>query len=412
VFPAGAAYAVTVLTVMNLLNYVDRYVPSAIKDLFKKDLGLTDAETSLPLTAFIFVYMFACPLFGSMSDRWPRRVVIAAAGALWSLATAAGALAWDFWSFLVARALVGIGEAAYATLAPALISDFFPPEKRNRIFTVFFVAIPIGVAVGFQVGAVVGEKFGWRWALTACGLPGMLAAVTALFIREPRRGAFDVDRDLSSPPWPEALKQLARNREYVLTVAGYTLVNFASGALVDWFPTYLQRVRGLGIAEAGDVMAPAIVLGGLAGTAVGGGLADKLMGRIRHPYLAVSALSMGVAGVLTVFGILAQSKMAITILIVLTQFFMWFYNGPINTVLVNCVNSALRTRAFSFSILVIHILGDAISPPLVGFIADSTDNLTLGISIVPLTLLMGTAVWIYAWRTLPEQRAESASVVV
>src|SRR4051812_45379759 len=116
---SNATFALTVLTAMNLLNYLDRYVPSAVKDLFKADLGLTDTQTSLPLTAFVVVYMLASPIFGSLADRLSRRHLIAAGVALWSLATAAAAWATGFTSFFIARALVGVGEAAYATISPA-----------------------------------------------------------------------------------------------------------------------------------------------------------------------------------------------------------------------------------------------------------------------------------------------------
>ncbi|HEY0881505.1 MAG TPA: MFS transporter, partial [Archangium sp.] len=165
----GAVFALVVLTLMNMLNYVDRWVPSAVNELLKKDLGLSDAETGLPLTAFIVVYMLASPVFGALAERHNRRVLIALGVASWSLATAAAAFATGFKTLLVARAAVGIGEAAYATLAPAILADFFPPERRNRVFTLFYVATPVGSAIGFVLGGVLGEAFGWRTAFLAVG---------------------------------------------------------------------------------------------------------------------------------------------------------------------------------------------------------------------------------------------------
>ena len=114
---------------------------------------------------------------------------------------------------------------------------------------------------------------------------------------------------------------------------------------------------------------------------------------------------MAVASVLSVLGIMATGKWSIAVLILFTQFFMWFYNGPINSVLVNCVPSALRARAFSFSILCIHLLGDAVSPLVVGAISDATGNLLLAMTLVPVALVLGTLVWLYAWRTLPQEAA-------
>jgi len=146
-----------------------------------------------------------------------------------------------FWTFLLARAFVGIGEAAYATISPALLSDFYPPEKRNRIITIFYVAIPVGSALGFVLGGYFGDAFGWRAAFLICGLPGLALAALVLMIRDPGRGRYDADASISPPPWMQALGPLLKNRAYVLAVAGYAAVTFASGALADWFPTFLQR---------------------------------------------------------------------------------------------------------------------------------------------------------------------------
>ena len=400
VIPPGATFAVVILTAMNLLNYLDRYVPSAVKDLFKKDLELTDAQTSFPLTAFVIVYMLASPVFGSLSDRWPRRVLIATGVALWSLATASAALAQGFWMFLLARALVGVGEAAYATLSPPLLSDFYPSERRNRILTVFYVAIPVGSALGFILGGKLGVEYGWRWAFLIAGLPGLLAAGLVLLVREPGRGRFDTDAGEPPPAWPEALRLLARNREYILAVAGYTAVTFASGAMADWFPTFLHRNHGMGIDEAGMVVGTSAVVGGLGGTVAGGFLADRLRAFTRHPYLALCAVATALATVFAAAALFVQSQAAVVACIYLGQVFLWFYNAPVNAILVNTVPSRLRARAFSLSILSIHILGDAISPAIVGLISDRSGLLS-GLVLIPLTMALGALLWGFGWRTLP-----------
>jgi len=396
----GATLAVVVLTAMNLLNYIDRYLPSAVKDLFKVELQLSDAETSYPLTVFVIVYMLASPVFGSLSDRWPRKVVIAVGVALWSLATAAAAFATGFWTFLCARALVGVGEAAYATITPSLISDFYPPTRRNRALTFFYVAIPVGAAIGFAAGGLLGQHFGWRLAFLACGLPGLAAAATVLAVRDPGRGTFDTDKGSAPPPWSAALRMLASNRKYVCAVGGYVLVTFASGALADWFPAYLARLRGMDLGEAGSIVGTATVIGGLGGTVAGGLLADRLEKHTRNPYFALSGLSMACAAGLSVVALQVHGTTAIIAAMVAAQFCLWCYNGPINATLVNCVPSGLRARAFSLSILCIHLFGDAISPPIVGGIADATGSLRVGIALVPITLAAGALVWLRAWRKL------------
>lgn len=400
-----AKYALVILTAMNLLNYLDRYVPSAVKDLFKTDLGMTDAETSLPLTAFVIVYMLASPVFGSLADRMSRPRLIAFGVMLWSLATAGAALATGFKTFFFARALVGVGEAAYATISPALLSDFYPADKRNRVLTIFYVAIPVGAALGFTLGGIVGQHYGWRAAFLVAGLPGILTSLLVLRVKDPGRGAQDGGvSNLPAVTWPQALRDLRKNSEFMVTVAGYTLVTFAAGGMADWFPSYLSRERGFTIAEAGSVVGTMTVIGGLGGTIIGGIVADKLRGKTRHPYLATSALSIFPAAGFAALAMVVTDKQAIAACILFAQFFLWFYNGPVNTIIVNSVAPNLRARAFSVSILAIHLLGDAISPPIIGFISDSS-SLQKGITLVPITLFLAALVWLAGWRLLQEKPA-------
>lgn len=402
--PSGAQFAVIVLTAMNLLNYIDRYVPSAVKDLFKKDLGFSDVQTSLPLTAFVIVYMLTSPVFGSLADRWSRKALIAAGVALWSLATAGAALATGFVSFMLARSLVGVGEAAYATISPSLISDYYPPDRRNRILTYFYVAIPVGAALGFTLGGLVGHAYGWRMAFLVCGLPGLIAAGLVLLIKEPRRGGLDPEPVAQVPSWPEALRVLRRTAPYLFAVAGYVAVTWAGGGMADWFPTFLSRYRGMNTAEAGSLTGTATVVGGLAGTLVGGLLADWLKRKTRSPYLALSCLSMIPAAGFAILALTSHGKLAIGLGILLAQFFMWFYNGPINAIIVNAVSAGMRARAVSLSILSIHLLGDAISPTIIGEISDRSGNLMNGMVLIPVMMLVGAAIWGTGWRKLPADR--------
>jgi MFS transporter, Spinster family, sphingosine-1-phosphate transporter len=402
---AGATFAIVVLTSMNMLNYIDRWVPSAVKELFQKDLNLTEAETSLPLTSFIFVYMLASPVFGMFADRGRRPVLIADGVAIWSLATAAAAGAQGFYTLLLARACVGIGEAAYAVIAPSLISDFYPVSRRNRILTLFYVATPVGSAIGFGLGGFIGGHLGWRAAFLICGLPGLLVALLALFIKDPPRGQFDDDKLPPAPSWGDALKKLRMNKQFVVTVAGYTAVSFATGGIADWFPTFLVRERAMEIGAAGLYTGVSAVVGGILGTIIGGLLADRAKRWTRQPYLAVSGLSIVPATIIAIIAIYAlKDGIATVVAVVLCQVFLWMYNGPVNTVLVNSVDPGMRARAFGVSIFCIHAFGDAVSPPIIGKISDMTDkNLPLALVMVPIALAIGAIIWIVGWRTLPDK---------
>lgn len=401
----GATFALVVLTAMNLLNYVDRWVPSAVKSLFKEDLQLTDAETSWPLTAFIFVYMIASPIFGALAETKNRRVLIAIGVAAWSIATAAAGLSVGFWSLMVTRALVGIGEAAYATLAPSLLADFFPPEKRNKAFTIFYVAIPVGSALGFAIGGALGAAHGWRTAFYAVGLPGLAIAGIALLMKDPVRGAFD-DAPPRQVSFPEAIRLLLKNPVYLVTVAGYTLVTFATGGIGDWFAEFLHRVRGMELEKATLAIGASAIIGGLLGTSLGGFVADRLVGVTRQPYLAVSGVFMVPATLLVCLALFVfQDPTWVIASVIAAQVFVWAYNAPVNALLVNSVEPSLRARAFGISILCIHALGDAVSPPIIGSISDRTGSLIGALVIVPVTLALGGLIWIVGWRRLAEKPA-------
>ncbi len=389
---------------MNLLNYIDRWVPSAVKVLFQQDLGLSDAQTSLPLTAFIFVYMAASPVFGMFADTGRRKVLIAIGVAVWSLATAAAAGAQGFYSLLAARAAVGIGEAAYAVIAPSLLSDYYPPERRNRILTIFYVATPVGSAIGFILGGLLGAAYGWRAAFLICGLPGLLVAALALMIKEPPRGQFDASPAAVPPPWSAALAQLRRNKVYVYTVAGYTAVSFASGGIADWLVTFLVRDRGMDVADAATYTGAATSIGGIVGTILGGLIADRARRWTSQPYLATSALSIVPATLLAIVALyFLRDPMAIVVTILFCQIFLWMYNGPVNALLVNAVDVGLRARAFGLSIFCIHAFGDALSPALIGVVSDATGrNLPLALSLVPIALAIGAIIWTIGWRTLSQ----------
>jgi MFS family permease len=402
--PPGARFAIVILTSMNLLNYMDRYVPSAVKSLFKGELHFTDRQTSYPLSAFLIVYLFASPIFGSLGERYSRKVLISAGVALWSLATAGAAYATGFWSFLIPRAAVGVGEAAYATISPAIISDYYPAARRNRILTIFYVAIPVGAAIGFVAGGFLGEHYGWRTAFLACGLPGLATAALVLLMKEPPRGYYDAKAMAASvPSWGDALAALSRNRQFVLCVAGYTAVTFASGAFADWFPTFLTRYRGFSVESAASVAGMTSATGGLIGTALGGLAGDWLRRRTRQPYLAVSAWSMAGTTAFVLVALRATDHTLIIASMLAAQIMLWCYNGPINALIVNAVAADMRTRAVSVSIFCIHLFGDASAPTIVGAVSDATQSLQYAIGLVPVALVVGTLIWMYGWRTVPDQ---------
>lgn len=408
-----------VLTLINLLNYVDRYVVAALVETLKTrdGLSLTDTEAGLLPTAFIVVYMLTSGVFGSIADRHARPRLIALGVAVWSVATAVGGFAAGFVSLLAARALVGVGEGAYGTIAPSLLADYFPRSQRGRVFSIFFAAIPVGAALGFILGGWADAHVGWRGAFFLAGVPGLVLAWAALWLPDPPRGAQDGEAaphaSVAAAPrgWASAYAPLFGNRPYLLTVLGYTAATFAAGGLAYWMPAFLTRVRGATSAEATMQFGGITVVAGLLGTYFGGVIGDRLLRRTRHAYLWFSGVTTCLAAPLVWLALTLESPPLYVAAIVLGELFLFASTGPINSAIVNLVPSGQRVAAVALSILSIHLLGDAASPFLIGAVSDAT-SLGRAVLMVPVAIAVSGAIWTAtAWRAERRDRARSGDPV-
>ena len=399
--PRVATTTLVVLTGVNLLNYIDRYVvPPVFESLKRSEMHLSDAQLGLLMSAFLFVYTIAAPLFGWLGDTRRRPRALAAGVALWSAATALGGFAWSYLSLLVSRGIVGIGEAAYGTIGPSLLADYFPPRTRGRAFAVFYMAIPVGAALGFMLSGFVDHHWGWRRVFFVAGLPGLLLAALVARLREPQRGASDAVPTLSSEPEPRwtieaAGRTLLRNPAYVLTVLGYAAYTFALGGIAAWVPSFLERVRGLPGDVATGRFGAIVVLTGLVGTFGGGWLGDRLLARTRQAYLWLSGVATLLAAPLFYVALASPSPAMYWSAMVGAELLMFASTGPINTVIIGIVPAGIRASAMALSVFSIHILGDVPSPWLVGLISGRT-SLQLAVLILPVAALVGGAVWTYA----------------
>lgn len=396
----GAPYVLGVVTLLNFVNYIDRYILAAVLPRIKTDLDLNDFQLGLLANAFLVAYFITSPAFGRLGDRTSRPRLIGAGVAFWSLATAAAGLTRSFMQLVAARAGVGVGEAAYATISPALLADCFPVARRGRAFSVFYVAIPVGAAVGYLLGGVLERAFGWRAAFYAVGLPGVALAMLALTIPDPPRGASDGpprgasdgrnERDFET--LGATLGRLSRNLPYVGTVLGYAAYTFALGGLAVWMPTYLERVRGLDLARADILVGGVTAVAGLGGTFVGGYIGDRLAQRVRHGHLWLSGVATLGASLPAWLALTATSPATYQTSLFVAEFLLFLSTGPINVVIVSAVPAGMRAMAVAVSIFVIHALGDAISPPIIGTLAD-LGGLARAVTVVPLAIVVSGLVW-------------------
>lgn len=384
-----AGFALLVLSLINLVNYLDRYVIAAALPLIQADFGITKAQSGLLGTIFIVVFMLASPLGGIMGDRYPRRLIVAGSVLLWSLATGASGLAATFVTLMLARAVIGVGEAGYGAAAPSIISDLYPREQRTRMLAFFYIAIPVGAALGYGLGGWLSTSFSWHVAFYAAGVPGLLLGVLAFFMPEPQRGAMDGAEANEKLPFLVGLKGLARNKAFWATTTGYTLMTFSIGGLGFWMPTYLKAERGMPEDKAGFIFGAITACAGLAGTVVGGWLGDKMDRKREGGGLWMSGIGLLLAAPCMFMAARLPTTGAMFAAVAVAQFLIFLNSGPINAAIVNCVPPTFRAFAMGLNVLCIHLLGDAISPPLIGWVADAAKSVGFAIELNALPVLLG-----------------------
>jgi MFS family permease len=376
----GAGYALALLIGINLFNYIDRYVLAAVEPEIRASLlapGDPNAQgkTGLLSSAFLLSFMAAAPLFGWLAGRYARWPLIAVGVTLWTVASGACGLASTFGMLLVTRCFVGVGEGAYGPVAPTLLSDLYPVATRGRVMAWFYMAIPFGGALGYALGGQINAMAGWRWAFYVVVPPGLLLGAWAFLMRDPPQGGADA---LTGPPRRATLWEcriLIRTPSFVLNTLGMAAMSFATGVLAFWMPAYLrcEKVGAVyGIAPT-TVFGLITAAGGLTATLAGGMAGDALRGRFPGSYFLVSAAGLLISAPGMVLFLCVPFPWA-WIFVFVTVFFLFFNTGPTNTILANVSHPAMRATAFAVNILAIHLLGDVISPPLVGTLADGLNR--------------------------------------
>lgn len=420
----GARAALVLLLAINLFNYIDRQILSAVVPQIREEMlasgdppgpvvqfllqGLErflgsnpeNALIGLLAMAFMVTYMLAAPLFSVLKLR--RWWIIAGGVLLWSLASGGTGLAATFGALLLTRCLVGIGEAAYGPVAPTMIADLYPVERRGSVLAWFYLAIPVGCALGFVLGGLVAAWLGWRWAFYVVVPPGVILAIWCLTMREPRAGQADrIDETKQRKvTWRDYLV-LLRTPSFVLDTLGMTAMTFAIGGIGFWVPSYIHEFRGVpNLAQVNLIFGAILVVSGLSATLLGGILADRLRSRYPGSYFLVSG-----------FGLVAAFPFCLAIVYVpfpwawacifLACFGLFMGTGPTNTVLANVTHPAMRASAFALNILIIHSLGDVISPLVIGAITDACGkNMDPALILVSVLVLAGGLVWIWGARYL------------
>ena len=390
-----AKTALLVLTTINALNYLDRFVSAPILPLIIAGLHLSDGQAGSLQSAFILVFAMVCPLVGGLVDRYPRYGIAAIGIILWSAATFSSGLATSFAFLLVARALVGVGEASYTVVTPSILADHYPPDRRGRALSIFYAAIPLGSALGYVLGGQIGAHHGWRSAFFVAGIPGLLLATLLLFLREPRRGQKDAPPLANPNQGLGSFLQMARSRpSYLINVVSQSIYTFTVGGLAAWMPTYLVRYRHLAVEKAALMFGGILALAGLLGTLVGGYLGDKLARRFPGAHFTFSGLALIASLPFSFVAVMSPTPMVYWSATFLSLLFLFVVTGPLNAAMVNVLPAPFRGRGVGAHTITIHLLGDACSPILIGL---ASDRVGLSWPILATGLYVGIAGAILVW---------------
>ncbi len=422
---AGATLALVLLTALNFVNYIDRYILPGVQELVKREFAVTDSQIGSITFWFFLTYMLAAPATGWLGDHLPRKPLIVLCALLISATNLLTGTVHSFDSLLLRHAVLGIGEASLGIFAPALLADFYPEDQRNRILTIFYTAIPVGAALGYLIGEIIGARFGWRMPFLVSAAPGILIAILILvFLKEPARGSSDSANHISnaadqasldaphaqpqSPAHTSRLENapaatrpgifgLFRNAPYLYATLGMAMVTFSLGGISAWMPSFLERT-GFSPSSVGITLGAITACAGLGGTAFGGWLAQRWLRTNPRALFLISACSAALAvppALVCFFGPSATMLPALA----LAMFLIFLGTGPLNAAILNAVPAAVRSTAIAIELFLIHALGDTPSPKIIGIVSDHS-TLATGLGVTLVTMLIAAILLFLGSRTI------------
>jgi len=393
-----------VLTALNLVNYVDRSVLNAVQPLVQTEFNLTKTQLGTLTSAFLIFYMVAAPFVGPLADRYSRKRIIALGAFFWSALTLLTAVTHNYTELLVRHTLVGIGEATFVTIAPAFVADLYSEDRRGRILGVFYLAIPVGFALGYLLGGHLGPSHGWRFPFYIAAVPGFVLGIAVLFLKEPERGQFD---SLQETPERSTILGLARNPAFLTATLGMAAMTFSLGGILVWLPQFLYSERHYSLKAANDILGMSVVVDGILAALVGGWLGDYLLRRWKSSYYLVSAVGMALGVPFMIVALFSTGRLMVPAIGV-AAFFLLLNTSPLNAAVINSVGAHIRATAIAVNIFIIHSLGDVPSPTMMGWVADHR-SLQAAFILPVIAMVLSSAILFYGMKYAPPVRVGNAS---
>lgn len=373
-----------IMMLVNFVNYVDRQIVFALFPSIRHDFGLSFVQLGYLATAFTVVLSLASFPLGMLADRMSRRVVISAGVLFWSGATFFSGMAGSFRALLIARGLVGVGEAAYTPAGAAVITASFPREVRARVQGAFDIGMFIGGATGIALGGIIAAAFGWRFAFFLVGIPGVILGLTAL--RLPKSVTTVAKESLP-------VRELLRVPAFLALLVSGWFCSFAGYSYVTWGPDLIQEYKGFSAAEAGVGLGLVIVLGGTLGIATGAYLSDTLAKLRTWGRAVVVPIGFVLGAPAIYFALHANGKFRFLLLFGLGAFFLSWYHGPLTATIHDLVPPRGHATALGIYYLFTNLFSMAIAPVVIGRVADRY-NLITALHVPILAQLAGAAFFV------------------
>ena len=399
--PATSTYAWAVFALtfgLMLSDYLSRQVIGAVFPFLKADWGVSDTQLgALVSVVSVVVGVMTIPM-SLIADRWGRVKSITLMAFVWCLATIACGMATDYTQLLIARGVVGLGEAAYAAAGAALLAHTFPIGRRAAVQGAFQSAALFGSVLGVVIGGAVAAKLGWRYAFFVVGAPGLLlAAMYPFVVRDYQTVKLDAsDTSRAGPGFGQIIRQVFGSRCGNLTFVAFGLQMGIPAILISWTPTLLNRFYGFEPQKAALMAAVAVLAAGV-GVLFGGGLADRLSkGRPRYRALVPAAYAL-ISGLLLFAAFSLPAGPLGLGLIVVGALFAAAHGGCSIAIVMDVTHPAVHATVTAVAVLGSNLLGLAPGPYVVGLLSDMT-NLKTALAITPMVSVVSALLFVWASR--------------
>ena len=368
-----AQYALFVLFGINLMNFYDRQIPAAVTELLRLEWQLNDTQLGVLATAFTLIYAVAGVPLGRLADRGARTKVLAYGVTFWSALTAASGLAINYWTMFAARLGVGIGEASCSPAANSLIGDLYPAQRRARAISVFMLGLPIGIFLSNLISGSLAQAYNWRVPFFVAVIPGLLLAVFALRIREPKRGAAESYQiSASSAPIESPYRSVLGIPTMWWIILSGALHNFNAYAVNAFMPAFLGRYHGLSLQQANTISAFVLGAVGVVGLLAGGWAADLMRSKRANGRLLLSAISLAVSTpcVYLALGQPKGSMLPFIILMGIGWMLIYVYYVTVYPAIQDVVEPGLRGTAMALYFFAMYVLGGSFGTTILGWLSD------------------------------------------